>query len=151
MTAPVLAASESPWAPVATLAEKAFWTAAEAFLAAVLMFNALDTNTLTKAGIAGLAALITVLANGVAQVAVPGGLPPLVDLSLRVVRTFAAAFLAPLVVPLTGGHIPDMDGFRAALFAGTVAAIALVKGAIVSLKTKGTPATLPVRLDLAAA
>lgn len=139
----------SPWAPLLALLERAGWQALEVFLAALLGAGALGADVAQAGILAAIAAAITVLANGVPQLAIPTGLPWAVDVALRVARSFVSAFLAPIaamaVLPL------DMATWQAAALGGAVAGVTVLKS-IVATRTGNpdTAATLPARLDMPA-
>lgn len=151
MTAPVPAPT-SPWAPLLALLERTWWQAAMVFVSALAGAGALGADAVAAAGIAAVAAGLTVLANGVPTLAIPEGLPWYVDLALRVARSFASAFLAPILAAMAGAEL-TIETVGLALFGGAVAALTVLKGAITTwaaLRGHGalTPATLPARLDL---
>ena len=145
MTAPT-PVTVSPWAPLWALVERSGWQAAEVFLAALIGAGALDA-TVAQAGIlAGVAAAITVLANGVPGLMIPAGLPWVVDLGLRTVRSFVSAFLAPIaataVLPL------NIETWQAAALAGAVAGLTVIKSTIAGRFGGDSAATLPARFDV---
>lgn len=113
------------------LAEKAVWTYIQALLALVLAANGIAGASLsftTAMAVAALPAALTVIANGLPQVS--GGLPFATDLTFRVIRSFAAAFLGFLLaMPV---FTLDWSSGKAALLAGLTAALAVVKGAAAS-------------------
>lgn len=129
-----------------SLLEKVLATYVEAFLALLLAGPALDLSTAQSAGIAALPAAITVVANGLPLV--PAGLPFYVDLLLRTIRTYVAAFLGLLVaVPVFELEI----GILAAAATGALpAALAVLKGALSRRIGSDTAAALPRSRDLSA-
>lgn len=140
----------SPWAPLFALVERAGWQAIEVAVSAVLLVlvdGTLDYNAGEIAILAGIAAGLTVLANGIPALDVSLSNPN-AALALRVVRSFVSAFLAPIVASTV---LPtDPAAWKAAALAGAVAAFSIIKGAAAERFGAPTPATLPASLDLAA-
>jgi hypothetical protein len=136
----------SPWAPLWALVERSSWQALEVFVSALIGAGALDASVAQAGILAGVAAAITVLANGVPGLAVPAGLPWVVDVGLRTVRSFVSAFLAPIaataVLPL------DVETWQAAALAGAVAGLTVIKSAIAGRFGGDSAATLPARFDV---
>jgi hypothetical protein len=121
-----------------SLIEKAVWTYVQAVATLALVGGSLVFNK--ELAIAALPAALTVVANGMPAVAV--GLPFKVDLALRVVRSYAAAFLGFLLSQPVF-HLDASVG-KAASMAGVMAVLVVVKG--VAAKQVGDPntaATLP--------
>jgi hypothetical protein len=140
----------SPWVPVWALIERSGWQAVQVALAAIILAittsGGVDYNAGQLAILAGIAASITVLANGVGSLAIPAGLPFIVDLTLRTVRSGVAAFLAPIAASAV---LPtDRSTWYAAALGGAVAAMTVIKGSFAERIGAATPATLPVRFDL---
>lgn len=137
----------SPWAPVWALVERAGAQAAMVFITVLISAGAFTNDLAYKGGIAAAAALITVLANGVPGLVIPGGLSYPVDLALRVIRSFVSAFLAPLaaatVLPL------DFATWKAAALGGAVVVLTLIKAELAKRYVGAeTPALLPARFDV---
>lgn len=140
----------SPWAPVLALVERSGWQAVQVALGAVLLglsSGALDYEAGQVAILAGIAAGLTVLANGIPSLDLATS-NPTAALVLRAVRSFVSAFLAPIVGLAV---LPtDVGTWQAAALGAVVAALAVIKGAIAEHVGAQTPATLPASLDLAA-
>lgn len=120
---------------LSSLLEKAVLTYLQAFLTLVVAGGALDVSIATSAGVAAIPAGLTVIANGLPQVA--PDLPFATDLVARTIRTYAAAFLGLLVAAPV--FTLDVSSFQAAALAAAPAALAVAKGLIA--KRVGDPST----------
>lgn len=127
-----------------SLLEKAALTFLQVFVMTLSVGGALDVSTAQAAIIAGIGAAVTVIANGI-PATVPD-LPFWLDLALRTIRTYVAAFVAYLLA------LPALDLSYSTLAAASAAALpavlAVVKGAVASrLGEPGSAALLPARYD----
>ncbi len=130
--------------PIVVLAEKVLWTYVQAFIMVLVVGDVLNTSTLQAAAIAAIPAAITTAIN--ALPAVPTGLPFYVDLTLRVIRTYVAAFLG-LLVALPTFELSYSVGVAAA--AGAIpAALAVLKGGLAAkVGNRSSAALLPAAVD----
>jgi hypothetical protein len=126
-----------------SLIEKAATTYLEALLTVLLATTTWDVSFVQASAIAAIPAFLTVIANGLPQVS--AGLPFWPDLTFRALRTFATSAIGFLVA----GPVFRLDVklLEAAVTAGVVAALAVVKGLLARNLGKPTPSLLPARLD----
>lgn len=129
---------------VLALLEKAALTFLQVFVTALLAGGSIDVSTAQAAIIGGIAAAITVIANGIP--AITPTLPFWLDLLLRTVRTYVAAFVAFLLA------LPVLDLSYSTLAAASAAALpavlAVVKGAVASrIGEPDSAALLPAKYD----
>lgn len=126
------------------LAEKVIWTYIQALIVLLTAGNGLTISFSTTLAIAALPAAFTVLANGIPQVS--AGLPFAVDLTFRVLRTGAVAFLGYLTaIPVFS---LDYSVLYAASLAAATAVLAVVKGAAADrLGQLGTAALMPASME----
>jgi hypothetical protein len=127
------------------LVEKAGWTYVQSFLAVLTIGSGWHIAVTTQLAVAALPAALTVLANGLPLLA-PVGLPYMVDLGYRIVKTAAAAFLGVLLAQPVF-HLTASVG-RSALCAAGAAVLVIVKGVVAKQLGQPTPATLPLSVDV---
>lgn len=120
---------------LSSLFEKAVLTYVQAFLGLLLVGTTFDLSVATSAAVAAIPAALTVVANGLPQVA--PNLPFAADLVFRTLRTYVAGFLGLLIA------VPQftltLDTFETAAVAAIPAALAVVKGLVA--KRVGDPNT----------
>ena len=126
-----------------SLLEKAGLTFLQVFVMTLSVGGSLDVSTAQAAIIGGIGAAVTVIANGIPAV-VP--LSFWLDLVLRTVRTYVAAFVAYLLA------LPILDLSYSTLAAASAAALpavlAVVKGAVASrIGEHDSAALLPAKYD----
>lgn len=127
------------------LLEKVLATYVQAFIGFLPAGPVLNLSALELAAVSALPAAITVVANGLPLV--PSGLPFYVDLLLRTLRTYVAAFLGLLVaVPVFQIDV----GIAVAAASGALpAALAVLKAALARrIGDAGTAAVLPRHRDV---
>lgn len=128
------------------LGEKTFWTFVQVFLTGWLAADALNFDTGQAAAIAGAAAALTVVANGLPQVEINTG-NAFFDVVGRIIRTGVVAALGYLVA----APVLDLsvDGWKTALMAAAPAVLAAIKGAIAAhVGDTDTAAILPASMDV---
>lgn len=128
---------------VLALLEKAGLTFLQVFVTALLAGGSIDVSTAQAAIIGGIAAAVTVIANGIPATV---QLSFWLDLVLRTVRTYVAAFVAYLLA------LPVLDLSYSTLAAASAAALpavlAVVKGAVASrIGEPDSAALLPAKYD----
>ncbi len=126
-----------------SLLEKVALTFLQVFVTALMLGDSIDVSTAQAAIIGGVGAAVTVLANGIPAVV---QLPFWLDLALRTIRTYVAAFVAFLLA------LPILDLSYSTLAAASAAALpavlAVVKGAVASkIGEPDSAALLPERYD----
>ena len=128
------------------LFEKTFWTFVEVFLTGWVAADTFGMDTAQAAAIAGVAACLTVVANGLPDVIINTG-NAWFDTVGRVIRTGVVGVLGYLVAaPVLDISV---DGWKSALIATAPAVLAAVKSAISShFGNKETAAALPTNLDV---
>lgn len=130
------------------LVEKAAATFVQVFITAWLASGSLGFEGSQQYVIAGVAAALTVVANGIPVLT---GLPPAVDILYRAARTYAVAFLTIWA----GGAVFDLSvsGASAAAWAALPLALTVLKSGLASVIPVGTAsgAVLPTSLDIAPA
>lgn len=132
---------------VVPIVEKVLSQFVQAFVVALFGGMAFGWTAIQCAALAGVSAVITLALNSVNSAVIPVGMPFYTDLTLRVLRSGASAFLAFMVMaPVL--DVQSGDFWKAALGAGAV-------GAVSALKAQGarqvgdpeTAALLPATLD----
>ncbi len=128
--------------PVLTLIEKVASTYVQALLALVILSGTVSFTE--ELAIAALPAALTVLANGLPALNLPG-LPFAAELVFRIVRSFVATFIGYLLaVPV---FTLDPSVLQAAKTAGLMAALVVVKGLVAKqVGSSDSPALLPQSL-----
>lgn len=108
------------------ITEKVLSQFVQAFVVALFGGMAFGWNALQCAALAGVSAVITLALNTVNSAVIPQGMPFYTDLTLRVARSGASAFLAFMVMaPVL--DVQSGDFWKAALGAGAVGAVAALK------------------------
>lgn len=128
--------------PVLTLIEKVASTYVQALLALVILSGTVSFTE--ELAIAALPAALTVLANALPTLGLPG-LPFAAELVFRIVRSFVATFIGYLLaVPV---FTLDPSVLQAAKTAGLMAALVVVKGLVAKqVGSPDSPALLPQTL-----
>jgi hypothetical protein len=146
----------TPWVQ---LLEKVFWTFVQVYVAAVLAAGSLDFTGSLPWIVAGIAAALTVLANGIPELT---GLPFGLDLLYRLTRTFVVSWASLFAGALAALVIAPGDDLRTVAVMVTAAASAAAWGAIPAVLTvikglaahflpggTGSAALLPSKVDVA--
>lgn len=132
---------------LAPIVEKVLSQFVQAFVVALFGGMAFGWDALQCAALAGVSAVITLALNSVNSAVIPVGMPFYTDLTLRVARSGASAFLAFMVMaPVL--DVESGDFWKAALGAGAVGAVAALKAQ--GARQVGDPqsaALLPVALS----
>lgn len=131
---------------LSVLLEKTGATFVEVFLTAWVAADALSLDTAQAAGVAGITAALTVLANGVEQFKVSSS-SAWGDIAARTIRTYVAAFLGFLLA--TPVLELGVSGLQSAALAAIPAGLTVLKGGFSSLVGNvNSGALLPESLDL---
>lgn len=144
-TLPVVAPAR-PAAIILDLLDRILRTYLQALVALLIPATALDVRFVTACAVAAVPAALTVVMNAASALAIPLGLPFYVDLLLRAVKTYVAAWLG-FMIALPVFRL-DYDSAGAAAAAAIPAVLSVIMAAIATrVGQRGTTRLLPASLD----